>query len=228
MHRWLDPWVCIWGSDGPVRIVWLVVPRSLPGLPHLARPALRSNGFRLRSRWFLRFESSAAGHRQGAALPRSWRLGGWPSPLTPQHPPQGTQLRWRGRGSPCSVAGRGGSCSLAGRAAGVVRGHRRGVSKLPRRPPPQEPAASTRRKVTLLSLKRGIEQPELTVRRGGRFLAKTGVGWGRVGARARGDNTTLLSRRWGDWVEELREERLCPLNSYFSRVVEHQLVSHRH
>ena len=46
--------ICIWGSDGPVRIVWLLVPRSLPRLPHLSRPALRSNGFCLWSRWFLR------------------------------------------------------------------------------------------------------------------------------------------------------------------------------
>ena len=37
--------ICIWGSDGPVRIVWLLVPPSLPRLPHLSRPALRSNGF---------------------------------------------------------------------------------------------------------------------------------------------------------------------------------------
>lgn len=111
----------------------------------------------------LRFESSSAGHRQGRRCHAAGGSAGDRPPLTPQHPLQALspvtrpgRPRSGGGGVVPSQAGRQGRAGATG-----------GSLSFPRRPPTpaplQEPAASTRRKVTLLSLKSGIEQPELTV-----------------------------------------------------------------
>ena len=135
MHRWLDPYSWEYAS-GEAMDPW----ESCGCLSRHPFPDSRtSRGLRwgvmasVGSPAGYSAESSSAGHRQGAALPRSWRLGGWPSPTNPPTPPSRRSASVTRPGLP--LFGGGGSYSLAGRAAGVVRGHRREFPSFPGAPP---------------------------------------------------------------------------------------------